>query len=77
MLSVKQRQEKLKFLGFYNGAIDGIEGVKTKRAYYELQSKYFFRKKDIDSKYGPNTEKLLEFDTKDHNFDTMIYQELN
>ena len=24
-----------------------------------------------------NTEKLLEFDTKDHNFDTMIYQELN
>ena len=24
-----------------------------------------------------NTEKLLEFDTKDHNFDTTIYQELN
>lgn len=24
-----------------------------------------------------NTDKLLEFDTKDHNFDTTIYQELN
>lgn len=59
MLSVKERQEKLKYLGFYKGAIDGIEGVKTKKAYYELQKKYFFRKKDIDSKYGTNTEKLL------------------
>ena len=59
MLSVKERQEKLKYLGFYSGAIDGIEGPKTKRAYYDLQKKYFFRKKDIDSKYGNNTEKLL------------------
>ena len=59
MLSIRERQEKLKYLGFYKGAIDGIEGVKTKRAYYDLQKKYFFRKKDIDSKYGPNTEKLL------------------
>ena len=59
MLSVKERQEKLKYLGFYKGAIDGIEGVQTKKAYYELQKKYFFRKKDIDSKYGTNTEKLL------------------
>ena len=24
-----------------------------------------------------NTNKLLEFDTEDHNFDTTIYQELN
>ena len=24
-----------------------------------------------------NTEKLLEFDTKDHRFDTIVYQELN
>ena len=59
MLTVKQRQEELKFLGFYKGAIDGVEGVKTKRAYYDLQKKYFFRKKDIDGVYGPNTEKLL------------------
>lgn len=60
MLSVKQRQEKLKFLGFYKGAIDGIEGVKTKRAYYDLQKWGFFRAKDKDGKYGSNTEKLLE-----------------
>ena len=59
MLTVKERQEKLKYLGFYKGAIDGIEGIKTKRAYYDLQKKYFFRKSDIDSKYGTNTEKLL------------------
>lgn len=60
MLTVKQRQEKLKFLGFYKGAIDGVEGAKTKRAYKELQDTYFFRKQDKDGKYGTNTEKLLE-----------------
>ena len=59
MLSVKERQEKLKYLGFYKGAIDGIEGVKTKRAYKDLQDTYFFRKQDKDGKYGNNTEKLL------------------
>ena len=60
MLTIKQRQEKLKYLGFYTGAIDGIEGVKTKRAYYDIQKKYMQRKKDIDGIYGSNTEKLLE-----------------
>lgn len=59
MLSVKERQEKLKYLGFYKGAIDGVEGVKTKRAYKDLQDTYFFRKQDKDGKYGNNTEKLL------------------
>ena len=59
MLSVRERQERLKFLGFYKGAIDGIEGVKTKRAYKDLQDTYFFRAKDKDGKYGNNTEKLL------------------
>ncbi len=59
MLSVKERQEKLKYIGFYKGAIDGIEGVKTKRAYKDLQDTYFFRKQDKDGKYGNNTEKLL------------------
>lgn len=59
MLTVRERQEKLKYLGFYTGAIDGIEGIKTKRAYKELQDKYFFRAKDKDGKYGNNTEKLL------------------
>jgi hypothetical protein len=59
MLTIRERQEKLKYLGFYKGAIDGVEGVKTKRAYKELQDKYFFRAKDKDGKYGTNTEKLL------------------
>ena len=59
MLSIKERQERLKFLGFYKGAIDGIVGVKTKRAYLDLQKTYFFRAKDKDGKYGTNTEKLL------------------
>ena len=73
MLTVRERQEKLKYLGFYTGAIDGIEGVKTKRAYYDLQKKYMKRKKDIDAIYGTNTEKLLEsaFNVKKYakNFD--------
>ena len=30
MLSIKERQEHLKYLGFYNGKIDKIEGKKTK-----------------------------------------------
>ena len=73
MLTIKQRQEKLKYLGFYTGAIDGIEGIKTKRAYKELQDTYFFRKKDKDGKYNTTTEKLLEcaFNVKKYtkNFD--------
>lgn len=59
MLTIKERQEKLKYLGFYKGAIDGVEGVKTKRAYLDLQKWGFFRAKDKDGKYGTNTEKLL------------------
>ena len=59
MLTIKERQERLKYLGFYKGAIDGIEGVKTKRSYLDLQKWGFFRAKDKDGKYGPNTEKLL------------------
>ena len=59
MLSVKERQERLKYLGYYKGAIDGVEGPKTKRAYLDLQKWGFFRVKDKDGKYGANTEKLL------------------
>lgn len=59
MLSIKQRQSYLKDLGFYTGAVDGIEGAKTKAAYKALQSKYFKRKSDIDGVYGKNTDILL------------------
>ena len=58
MLSIKERQERLKYLGFYNGKIDKIEGKKTKEAYKKLQKKYFTNK-DIDGLYGQNTETLL------------------
>lgn len=59
LLSKKKRQEYLKYLGFYTGKIDGVIGTKTKKAYKELQKAFFIREKDIDSKYGTNTDKLL------------------
>ena len=59
MLSLRERQEKLKYLGFYKGKVDGLNGPLTRKAYKNLQNKYFFRKKDKDGLYGPNTEKLL------------------
>lgn len=62
MLKVKERQIKLSFLGYYKGAIDGIEGKLTKKAYLDLQKDYFVNnkyRKDIDGIYGLNTDKLL------------------
>ena len=47
MLTIKERQEYLYFLGYYKGKIDGIEGKLTKQAYLKLQNDYFFRKKDL------------------------------
>ena len=41
MLSVKQRQTKLKDLGYYKGKIDGKVGTLTKKAYKNLQKDYF------------------------------------
>lgn len=60
MLTVRERQEKLKVIGLYKGKIDGIEGKLTKQAYKDLQNKYFFKKKDKDGIYGKNTEILLQ-----------------
>ena len=37
MLSIKQREEELKYLGFYKGKIDGKEGAQTKKAYKDLK----------------------------------------
>ena len=59
LLSKKKRQTYLKELGFYKGEIDGKEGSLTKKAYKDLQNKYFTRKKDKDGKYGNDTDKLL------------------
>jgi hypothetical protein len=60
MLSVKERQRELKIIGLYKGKIDGIEGTLTKKAYKDLQDKYFFRKEDKDGIYGNNTDILLQ-----------------
>lgn len=59
MLSIKKRQEYLKYLGFYKGAVDGIAGNLTKQAIKALQDKYFTRKSDCDGVYGKNTDILL------------------
>ena len=59
LLSKKKRQEYLKYLGYYDGKIDGIVGAKTKEAYRKLQNDYFFRSKDKDELYGKNTDTLL------------------
>lgn len=63
LLNVKTRQKYLKELGFYSGAVDGIEGPKTKNSYLKLQVKYFTKparkKKDCDGLYGTNTDNLL------------------
>ena len=37
MLTVRERQEKLKVIGLFKGKIDGIEGKLTKQAYKDLQ----------------------------------------
>lgn len=58
-LDLRTRQKYLKELGFYKGEVDGKEGPLTKKAYSELQNTYFTRKKDLDGKYGNDTDKLL------------------
>ena len=59
LLTVKDRQRCLKALGFYDGAVDGLEGRQTSRAYADLQAKYFIKPDDVDGKYGKNTDILL------------------
>ncbi len=59
MLSIKERQHHLDYIGLYKGKIDGKEGKATKSAYLQLQKKYFNRKSDQDGKYGRNTDILL------------------
>ena len=58
MLSIKTRQKYLANLGFYKGKIDGVAGAKTRKAYKDLQTKYF-PKKYVDGIYGNQTEFLV------------------
>lgn len=62
LLPVKTRQIYLRDLGFYDGLIDGKVGNKTKKAYKDLQVKYFTktsRPKDTNGIYGKDTDILL------------------
>lgn len=59
LMTVKTRQQYLRYLGYYTGAIDGKVGPLTKEAYKKLQNDYFFNKKDKDGKYGKWTDILL------------------
>lgn len=56
MLNIKQRQMNLKFLNFYSGKVDGIEGIKTKEAYKKFQQEYGLA---VDGIYGVNTDNKL------------------
>ena len=58
MLSIKKRQEYLKYIGLYNGKVNGVEGPLTKKAYLTLQKKYM-PKDEQDGIYGHNTEIVL------------------
>lgn len=58
MLNVVQRQMNLKFLGYYEGKIDGLVGNGTISAYENFQRDYGLV---VDGIYGPKTDaKLVE-----------------
>lgn len=59
LLSITNRQKYMKYLGLYDGEIDGLEGPLTRNGYKELQNTYFIREKDKDGLYGNNTDILL------------------
>lgn len=56
MLNIKQRQMNLKFLGYYNKSIDGIEGAGTKQAYKDFQKNNGLV---VDGIYGNKTDAKL------------------
>lgn len=56
MLNIKQRQMNLKFLGYYNKVVDGIEGRDTKQAYKDFQRAYGLT---VDGIYGAKTDAKL------------------
>lgn len=56
MLNIKQRQMNLKFLGYYNKSVDGIEGAGTKQAYKDFQKNNGLA---VDGIYGVKTDAKL------------------
>ena len=66
MLNIKQRQQNLQtYYLFYNGKIDGIEGVNTKKAYRSFQK---FVGITVDGIYGRNpcTPEIQTAAERDH-----------
>ena len=55
-MTVKQRQNLLQFLGYYEGAIDGIYGVLTKQAVEQFQAACGI---DVDGVAGAQTDAAL------------------
>lgn len=77
LLSVKKRQQYLKDIGLYNGLVDGKVGVKTKKAYKDLQEKYFTkekRPKDRNGIYGKDTDILLRNAHLFYEYDIKYYR---
>lgn len=61
-MNVKEIQEGLKNLGFYNGAIDGVLGPMSKNAIKEFQKKFNL---DVDGIAGEQTQAELARQTRD------------
>lgn len=55
-MTIKQRQHLLAFLGYYEGAADGIWGPLSKQALMDFQSAYMGA---ADGSFGPETETRL------------------
>lgn len=58
-MEIKERKEKLKFLGFYSGKIDNSKNASYNEAIKKIQNKYFFNLKDKDGIAGKNTDILI------------------
>lgn len=56
MLNIRRRQMNLKFLGYYNKSIDGVEGTSTKQAYRDFQKNNGLT---VDGIYGSKTDSKL------------------
>ncbi len=58
LTSNKEKQISLKKLGYYGGIIDGIWGLKSKRAVYDFQ-KENMRLEQVDGWFGTETKKAV------------------
>ena len=57
-MTAKQKQALLSYLGYYDGALDGIWGEKSQRATIDFQRGYMAQT-DVDGIFGAETEKRI------------------